>query len=40
VLNCGQSCVGAKRFICVPEVYDEFVTKLAAQLAAVRVPTS
>ncbi|MEZ4777252.1 MAG: NAD-dependent succinate-semialdehyde dehydrogenase [Bacteroidia bacterium] len=35
MLNCGQSCIAAKRFILVEEIYDEFVsefTKAVSQL--------
>ena len=27
MLNCGQSCIAAKRFILLPGIYDEFVSK-------------
>ncbi|PSR08646.1 MAG: succinate-semialdehyde dehydrogenase, partial [Bacteroidetes bacterium] len=30
MLNCGQSCIAAKRFILVGGIYDEFVTKFTA----------
>ncbi|HEY0386776.1 MAG TPA: aldehyde dehydrogenase family protein, partial [Pyrinomonadaceae bacterium] len=36
-LNSGQSCIAAKRFIIAAEIYDEFESRLAAGLAALRV---
>ncbi len=34
MLNCGQSCIAAKRFILVGEVYDEFVSKFTEAVRA------
>lgn len=41
-LNCGQSCIAAKRFIVVPQVADEFVAQFKERVAALKVgdPTS
>ncbi len=32
MLNCGQSCIAAKRFILVDKIYDEFVTKFTSEV--------
>jgi len=32
MLNCGQSCIAAKRFILVDEIYDEFVLKFTTEV--------
>ena len=37
VVNNGQSCIAAKRFIVVDAVYDEFVRDFAAAMGALRV---
>lgn len=36
-LNCGQSCIAAKRFIVTPPIADEFVARFAARIAALKV---
>ncbi|MFT5724543.1 MAG: succinate-semialdehyde dehydrogenase/glutarate-semialdehyde dehydrogenase [Bacteroidia bacterium] len=36
MLNCGQSCIAAKRFILVEEIYDEFVDKFAKGVSALQ----
>lgn len=33
MLNCGQSCIAAKRFILLEGIYDEFVSKFTAAVA-------
>jgi succinate-semialdehyde dehydrogenase/glutarate-semialdehyde dehydrogenase len=37
MLNCGQSCIGAKRFICVDKIHDEFLDKFSTLLSATKV---
>ncbi len=36
-LNCGQSCIAAKRFIVVPEIADEFLHRLKTKVEALRL---
>lgn len=36
-MNCGQSCIAAKRFIVMPEIAEEFVAQFAARIAALKV---
>ena len=36
-LNCGQSCIAAKRFIVVPQIADEFLHKFKAKVEALRL---
>ena len=36
-LNCGQSCIAAKRFIVVPQIADEFVSQFKTKVAALRL---
>ncbi|MCF8464199.1 MAG: NAD-dependent succinate-semialdehyde dehydrogenase [Flavobacteriales bacterium] len=42
MLNCGQSCIAAKRFILVEGIYDEFVEKFTAAVSELKSgdPTS
>ncbi|MCG8582212.1 MAG: NAD-dependent succinate-semialdehyde dehydrogenase [Bacteroidales bacterium] len=37
VLNAGQSCIGAKRFIVVDEVYDEFAVKFTDKMRDITI---
>jgi len=37
ILNAGQSCIGAKRFIIVDEVYDEFAEKFTDKMRDIRL---
>jgi len=36
-LNCGQSCIAAKRFIVVPQIADEFLHRLKTKVEALRL---
>ena len=36
-MNCGQSCIAAKRFIVVPQIADEFLQKLKIKVGALKV---
>ncbi len=36
-LNCGQSCIAAKRFILVPQIADEFLQQLKTKVAALQL---
>ena len=36
MLNCGQSCIAAKRFILVEGIYDEFVTKFTETVSKLK----
>lgn len=36
MLNCGQSCIAAKRFILIDGIYDEFVTKFTEGLQTMK----
>lgn len=36
MLNCGQSCIAAKRFIIEEEVYEQFVEKFIAKVSALK----
>lgn len=36
MLNCGQSCIAAKRFILLPGIYDEFVSKFTEAVSKLK----
>ena len=36
-LNCGQSCIAAKRFIVVPQIADEFLRQFKAKVEALKI---
>lgn len=36
MLNCGQSCIAAKRFILIEGIYDEFVSKFTAAVSELK----
>jgi succinate-semialdehyde dehydrogenase/glutarate-semialdehyde dehydrogenase len=35
-LNCGQSCIAAKRFIVVPQIADEFLSRFKTRVDALK----
>ena len=36
-LNCGQSCIAAKRFIVVPQIAEEFLQRIKAKVEALKI---
>ncbi|MGC2167434.1 MAG: NAD-dependent succinate-semialdehyde dehydrogenase [Gallionella sp.] len=36
-MNCGQSCIAAKRFVLVPQIADEFLARLRTKVDALRI---
>ena len=36
-MNCGQSCIAAKRFIVVPQIAEQFLARLKTRVAALRL---
>jgi succinate-semialdehyde dehydrogenase/glutarate-semialdehyde dehydrogenase len=36
MLNCGQSCIAAKRFILIEAIYDEFIVKFKEAISALK----
>lgn len=37
MLNCGQSCIAAKRFILIDSIYDAFVSRFSERMSSLRV---
>ncbi len=37
LLNAGQSCIGAKRFVVVEEIYEQFIEKFKAKMKAIKI---
>lgn len=37
MLNCGQSCIAAKRFILIDSIYDAFVSRFSERISSLRV---